>query len=82
MASCNLNDWVKFELTQYGNGVLERYLKEQKEAFGCDARELYKPDSLGHIKLQLHEFMRVFGPSMPITFNNQLIVKNELIFTD
>jgi hypothetical protein len=80
MVTCNLNDWVKFKLNKRGKMLLEEYLKSQRNKLGVDASCLYKVDSEGFIKIQLHDFMRVFGPMIGIDFNGSPIEGNELIF--
>jgi hypothetical protein len=80
MASCNLNDQVKFRLTNLGKKVLTKYLQEQREKYGIDAHECYKTDCAGDMRIPLHDFMLVFGPAMGIGFDNQVIEKNELTF--
>lgn len=79
MVTCNINDHVKFRLTDHGRQVLENYLREQQMKYGIDSHELYKPDCCGCIRIPLHDFMRVFGPAMDIGFNI-VVEKNELIF--
>jgi hypothetical protein len=44
MVRFNINDKVKFELTEYGKQLLEAHLAEERKRFGIDAHELYKPD--------------------------------------
>lgn len=79
MVSCNINDKVKFKLTEYGVEVLEKHLKSQRDQYGIDAHELYKTDCCGYMRLHLHDFMNVFGSH--ITWhNNQIIENNELVF--
>lgn len=79
MARCNLNDKVKFKLTDAGKQYLANYLKEQRNKYGCDASACYQPDPLGHLTLHLHDLMATFGPGMQMGFP-QLIVENILIF--
>lgn len=80
MVSCNLNDYVKFRLNKRGKMLLKEYLENQTKEFGVNAACLYKADSEGYIKIQLHDFMRVFGPMVGIDFNGSPIKNNELIF--
>jgi hypothetical protein len=79
MVSCNLNDRIRFRLTNYGKQVLEDYLKEQREKYGIDAHELYKTDCCGDMRLHLHDFMNVFG-SHCVMGESQIIEHNELVF--
>ena len=79
MASCNINDKVRFKLTPYGNSLLETYLKSQRDQFGINARECYKTDCCGDMRLHLHDFMVVFG-SHCIMGESQIIEHNELVF--
>ena len=79
MVSCNINDKVKFKLTEYGAEVLEKYLKSQRDQYGIDAHELYKSDCCGYMRLHLHDFMNVFGSSC-VMGDPQIIENNELVF--
>jgi hypothetical protein len=82
MARFNINDKVKFELTEYGKQFLEAHLAEERKQFGIDAHDLYKPNYCGYIKMQVWEFMNLFGPTFKIGFQDQVIVNNELIFCE
>lgn len=79
MVSCNLNDIVKFKLTDYGKYILDDYFKTQREKYGIDAHELYEADWCGYIHLYLHDFMNVFG-SHCVIGKPQIIERNELVF--
>ena len=79
MVSCNINDKVKFKLTEYGEDILEKYLKSQHDQYGIDAHELYKSDCCGYMRLHLHDFMNVFGRYC-VVWHKQIIENNELVF--
>jgi len=80
MVRFNINDKVKFKLTDYGKRFLEGHLANERRQYGIDARECYKPDCCGYIKMQMWEFMNLFGSTFEMGFRNQVIVNNELIF--
>ena len=79
MVSCNLNDKVRFRLTNYGKQVLEDYLKGRRKKYGIDAHELYKEDCCGDMRLYLRDFMNVFGFHCA-TGESYIIERNELVF--
>jgi hypothetical protein len=79
MASCNLNDRVKFRLTPKGEKILNDYLAAQRAKHGCDAASCYRKDACGYRTCILWEFMNVFGPSMHIGLGS-ILDGNNLIF--
>jgi hypothetical protein len=79
MASCNLNDSVRFKLTPRGEKILKDYLAAQQIDFGCNAASCYRKNECGYVTCALWEFMNVFGPHIAMGFN-LIIEENTLIF--
>ena len=68
----NINDMIRFRLTEYGRSVREAWWKE----YGLQAPVL-TPDSNGRVEMQLWEVMQIFGPAMRMG-GKQIIVDNEI----
>jgi hypothetical protein len=63
MNKVNLNNYVKFKLTNKGNILLEKYRAELSELVGNDVPRdvLIKVDENGYEYMQIWEFMKLFG---------------------
>src|SRR6185503_11828934 len=81
----NLNQTVKFKLTQEGEDSIYNYYMNSGLSYG-DARKCYrnqieKLDSKGFNTMQLHEFMNIFGQDTFIG-RKPVIEKNTLIICE
>jgi hypothetical protein len=79
MNKVNLNDYVRFNLTDKGNQLLEQYRKDLRKLVGNDVPRdvLIKVDENGYEYMQLWDFMRIFGDHFhngqkALTENNDL----------
>lgn len=81
MASFNLDDNIKFKLTEPGEKILADYLVAQRKVHGIDAASCYRKDDHGYIHLQAWEFMRLFGPHMKPTFCG-IVEGSKIIFCE
>lgn len=94
----NLNDMVKFRLTQHGRDILsfKRYEYDCQTSFLPCNRDLFNPDIYypdiyyyphviekdGYCYMQLWEFMHTFGEYMVLSVGDMCIEGNELIFEE
>ena len=91
----NLNDMVKFRLTQHGRDILSFKQYEyacQTSVLACNPeRFIFSPDMYqyphviekdGYCYMQLWEFMHTFGEFMVLGVNDMCIEGNELIFKE
>ena len=91
----NLNDMVKFRLTQHGRNILSFKQYEyacQTSVLACNPeRFIFSPDMYqyphviekdGYCYMQLWEFMHTFGEFMVLGVNDMCIEGNELIFEE
>jgi hypothetical protein len=71
----NLNDCIKFKPTEVGMRIYWDYWS--LSSFIREGRNL-EVDSDGWAELQLHEFMRIFGPNITndVVETNVLFIKN------
>lgn len=70
MVKININEFVKVKLTEHGKEILEAHPQWN----------FYAPDSSGELRLQLWDFMRIFGGH--VLDDKPLIVKNTLVIGD
>jgi hypothetical protein len=75
----NINDYVKYSLTSFGESILEKYLADQRRKYGCDASSVYQKHDDGNRHTALWQFMMVFGKHLE-NGSNTIIYGNELIF--
>lgn len=91
----NLNDMVKFRLTQHGRDILSFKQYEyacQTSVLACNPeRFILSPDMYqyphvikkdGYCYMQLWEFMHTFGEYMVLGVNDMCVEGNELIFEE
>ena len=80
----NLNNFVKFKLTDLGKKVWDHQNDELNEFIAGAGAPPLKPrildvDEEGYMKLQLWEFMNVFGEAMHMGFDT-IIEQNTLVY--
>jgi hypothetical protein len=73
MAKMNINDMIKFRLTEYGELLRQTYWLK----LGIQPPVLV-PDHQGRIEMQMWEVMHTFGPFLHMG-GEQIIVNNEII---
>lgn len=89
----NLNDMIKFRLTQHGRDVLsfKRYEYAcQTSVLACNQERFilntyqypHVIEKDGYCYMQLWEFMNTFGEYMVLGVNDMCIEGNELIFEE
>lgn len=89
----NLNDMVKFRLTQHGRDILsfKRYEYACQTSVLAWSPERFNPDMYqyphviekdGYCYMQFWEFMHTFGEYMVLGVNDMCIEDNELIFEE
>jgi hypothetical protein len=67
MTVYNINDNVKFRLTEYGKSVL----------YENDRASFYKPDDDGYYDMQIWVVMQIFGEKMYVG-NNEIFIENKI----
>ena len=79
MKTVNLNEYVKFKLTDKGNKIIENHRKTLSKLVGYEVSRdtVVKVDRNGYEYLQLWEFMKIFSDEMrngqePLVENNNL----------
>lgn len=79
MKQVNLNEYVKFKLTEKGNEIIEKYFLELSEVTGIEISKdiMVKKDENGYEYMQIWEFMKIFGDHFrngqtAVTENNNL----------
>lgn len=82
----NVNEQIKFKLTERGKKFLKIYIDNQIKKYRISAAEVYSEQCDGYIHTSLWEFMMVFGSffngSEPITENNEIIIEwGEIMIT-
>lgn len=89
----NLNDMIKFRLTQHGRDILsfKRYEYACQTSVLARNWEPFNPDMYqyphviekdGYCYMQLWEFMHTFGEYMVLGVNDMCVEGNELIFEE
>lgn len=80
----NLNEEVKFKLTDYGREVHSRYykdlIKDNDDLFKIFKYVDLQVDENGYSKMQLWKFMQIFGKEMFLA-NKEVIKPLEIIYT-
>lgn len=84
----NLNEEVRFKLTDYGREVYSRYLGLEYDDLIKDNDDLFKifkyvgsqVDENGYCEMQLWKFMQIFGKEM-FMGNKEVIKPLEIIYT-
>lgn len=81
----NINDYIKVKLTDKGKDIYYdyyvNYYQEEDYIYKNTACEA-KVDINGYTKMQLHEFMQIFGNRIPFGYNdifenNNIIIGEE-----
>ncbi|AYA66872.1 hypothetical protein CDG62_00120 (plasmid) [Acinetobacter sp. WCHA55] len=80
MVKFSLNNYVRFRPTQYGSEHYKRKMREfTSHMRSMKVNTALELDSEGYAKLQMHEFMYIFG-EIAFTGNDNFIVGCEISF--
>lgn len=79
----NLNEYVKFKLTDKGKDIFYHQYDAMNAYWGRQIIEPHFPktDDDGYVKMQLHEVMRLYGNYMKIG-DKSVIENNEILYED
>lgn len=73
----NLNDAIRFKPKEAGKAIYREYWREACEIAGLPAREI-EVNADGWATMQLHEFMRIYGPHIGPGFESPIGMEIEL----
>lgn len=84
MKAFNINDFIKVKLTDHGKDIYYHQYDEFNKLYGG---KIFKPrypevDSEGYTRIQLWQFMNIFGPHLyngcrAIIENNRIYIRDE-----